>query len=126
MTNIYKVAVYYPDTGSCMSENINTEHELKDLQRLVNGYVEHLHLDTIFGVDDVDIYVNEEGAIRHYPYAFDVDFYGADVPLFGPVVFTRNNGNNGDKLNDNELAKIMHGANSAYLKMRNMGIINDC
>lgn len=126
MTNIYKVAVYYPDTGSCMSENINTEHELKDLQRLVNGTVEHLHLDTIFGVDDVDIYVNEEGAIRHYPYAFNVDFYGADVPLFGPIVFTRDNGNNGDKLNDNELSNIMHGANSVYMKMRDMGIINDC
>lgn len=126
MTNIYKVAVYYPDTGSCMSENINTEHELNDLQRLVNGTIEHLHLDSIFDVDDVDIYVNEEGATRHYPYAFNVDFYGADVPLFGPVVFTRNNGDNGDKLNDNELGNIMHGANSTYMKMRDMGIINDC
>lgn len=123
MTNIYKVAVYYPDTGSCMSENINTEHKLKDLQRLVNGYVEHLHLDTIFGVDNVDIYVNEEGAIRHYPYAFNVDFYGADVPLFGPIVFTRDNGST---LNNNELGNIMHGANSTYRKMRDMGIINDC
>ena len=123
MTNTYKVAVYYPDTGSCMSENIDAEHELKDLQRLVNGYVEHLHLDSIFDVDNVDIYVNEEGAIRHYPYAFNVDFYGCDTPLFGPVVFTRDSG---DKLNNNELGNIMHGANSTYMKMRDMGIINDC
>lgn len=123
MTNTYKIAVYYPDTGSCMSENINTKYELNDLQRLVNSTIEHLHLDTIFGVDNVDIYVNEEGAIRHYPYAFNVDFYGADVSLFEPVVFTRDNGN---KLNDNELSSIMHGANSTHLKMREMGIINDC
>ena len=123
MTNTYKVAVYYPDTGSCMSENIDAEHEITHLQRLVNGTIEHLHLDSIFDVDNVDIYVNEESTIRHYPYAFNIDFYGADVPLFGPVVFTRDNGG---KLNDNELGSIMHGANSAYLKMRELGIVNDC